>query len=190
MPPPVIFRSPHQALEIPSAAVADFVLRRASERGTRSALVDTVSQRTITYRDLTEDVARVAAGLAGLGLKKGQVCAIFSPNTIDYAIAVLAIVRLGAIVTTANHQYTVDELAPQLQDARAKILIAAPSVQAVALEAARLGGAEHVVAFGEFAGATPFDELRQSTISPPDVTINPDAIVVMPYSSGTTGLPK
>src|SRR5262245_15904776 len=178
MPPPVIFRSPHQALEIPSAAVADFVLRRASERGTRSALVDPISQRTITYRDLAADVARVAAGLAGLGLQKGQVCAIFSPNTIDYAIAVLAIVRLGAIVTTANPLYTVDELAPQLRDARAKILIAAPAVQAVALEAARLGGVEHVIAFGEFAGAIPFDELRGSSTSPPEAAINPDAIVV------------
>ena len=171
-------------------AVADFVLSRAPERGARAALVDPASQRAITYRDLTDDVARVAAGLASLGLQKGQVCAIFSPNTIDYAIAVLAIVRLGAIVTTANPLYTVDELAPQLHDARAKVLIAAPAVQAVALDAARLGGVEHVIAFGEFTGAIPFDELRGSTTSPPEPAINPDAIVVMPYSSGTTGLPK
>ena len=98
----MIFRSPHQSLEIPPQSVHEFVLNRAGARGGRAALVDSVTGRTIAYSDLAACVNRVARGLARLGLKKGDVCGVFSPNSIDYPIAVLAMLRLGAIVTTAN----------------------------------------------------------------------------------------
>ena len=186
----MIFRSPHQAVEIPPLSVVDFVMSRARERGSRAALVDAVTGRQVTYASLIDEVARASAGLARLGLAKGDVCAIFSPNDVNYVIAVLAALSLGAIVTTANPLYTVDELASQLRDAHTRFLFASPAVQAVALEAARLAGVDRVIAFGEIAGATPFDELLTATEPAPDVAIDPNAIVVMPYSSGTTGLPK
>ena len=192
-----IYRSPHTPFEIPDVPLADFVLARARERGTRPALIDGATGRTITYAQLPELVDRAAAALSRLGLGKGNVCAIFSPNTPEYAVAVLAIARLGAIVTTASPLCTADDVEKQLRDSGAKILITSPAVRDTALEAifrlkAETTGSqlEAVFSFGQMDGATPFDDLLAQPGTPPPVSIDPGDVVALPYSSGTTGLPK
>ena len=157
-----IYRSPQPALDIPAMPLADFVLARAAERGDRAALVDSATGRTITYAQLPDLVNRAAASLARLGLRKGQTCAIFSPNTPDYAIAVLAIARLGGIVTTASPVNTRDDLIKQLQDSHARILFTSPAVRDTGLAAASAAGTERVFSFGAMEGATPFDDLLRS----------------------------
>jgi acyl-CoA synthetase (AMP-forming)/AMP-acid ligase II len=200
-----IYRSPYPAIAIPDTPLAEFVLARAAERGDRAALVDSATGRTITYAQLPDLVDRAAAALARLGIGKGDVCAIFSANTPEYAIAVLAIARLGAIVTTASPMYTRDDLVKQFTDSRPRILFTSPTVGATALdaicrlktEATRRDKAEapgreveHVFSFGAMEGARRFDELLTEPGTPPPVVIDPDDIVALPYSSGTTGLPK
>ena len=175
-----IYRSPHPDIEIPEVPVTPFVLARAGERGDRAALVDSVTGRVITYAELPELVDRAAATLAGLGLTAGDVCGIFSHNTIDYPIAVLAVLRLGAIVTTASPLYTKDDLAKQLRDAGAKLLLTAPEPAPAGVEAAREAGIPHVG----------FDQLFVGSGTPPSVSIAPGDVAALPYSSGTTGLPK
>jgi len=186
----MIHHSPHPALDIPATPLADFVLARAAARGDRAALVDSVTGRAITYAQLPGLVDRAAASLARLGLRKGQACAIFSPNTPDYAVAVLAIARLGGIVTTASPMYTRDDLVKQLHDARARILFTSPAVRETALAAAAMAGTERIFSFGAMDGAIPFDDLLAQPGTPPAVTIDPMDVVALPYSSGTTGLPK
>jgi acyl-CoA synthetase (AMP-forming)/AMP-acid ligase II len=185
-----IYRSPHARFEIPEVALADFVLARAQERGERAALVDGETGRTITYAQLPALVERAAAGLAKRGLGKGDVCAIFSPNDHEYPIAVLAIAKLGAIVTTASPMYTRDDLVKQLGDSRARLLITSPAVAGVAMDAVRAAGLEQILSFGALEGATPFDCLLSEPGGPPAVTIAGTDVVALPYSSGTTGLPK
>ncbi|HXG71913.1 MAG TPA: AMP-binding protein, partial [Gemmatimonadaceae bacterium] len=186
----MIYRSPHPALTIPDIPLADFVLAGAVERGDRAALVDSLTGRTITYAQLPGLVDRAAASLARLGLRQGDTCGIFSPNSPEYAIAVLAIARLGAVVTTASPMYTREELVKQLKDCRARLLITSPAVGATALDAAAEAGVEHVVSFGAMDHATPFDDLTSQPGVPPPVSISPTDVVALPYSSGTTGLPK
>jgi acyl-CoA synthetase (AMP-forming)/AMP-acid ligase II len=185
-----IYRSARPTVEIPDIPLADCVLARAAERGDRAAFVDSVTGRTVTYGGLPAMVDRAAASLARLGLRRGEVCAIFSPNTVDYAVAVLAIARLGAIVTTASALSTRDDLVKQFTDCRARFLFTAPAVAETALAAARDAGIERVFSFGATPGATPFDELRDTPGTPPRVAIDPLDVVALPYSSGTTGLPK
>jgi acyl-CoA synthetase (AMP-forming)/AMP-acid ligase II len=199
-----IYRSPHPAIAIPDTPLATFVLARAAERGDRPALVDSATGRTITYAQLPGLVDRAAASLARLGIAKGDVCAIFSPNTPEYAIAVLAIARLGAVLTTASPMCTRDDLVKQFTDSRPRILFTSASVGATALDvffrlkaeatgievSASAGTLEQVYSFGHMEGATPFDELLAQPGTPPPVTIDPDDLIALPYSSGTTGLPK
>jgi acyl-CoA synthetase (AMP-forming)/AMP-acid ligase II len=185
-----IYRSPHAPVEIPDVPLADFVLARANERGDRAALVDGTSGRTITYAELPGLVDRAAAALSRRGLRKAEVCAIFSPNTPEYAIAVLAIVRLGAIVTTASPMCTRDDLIKQLKDSRARFLIISPVVAEAGLGAAAAVGLEHIFSFGTLPGATVFQTLLDEPGTPPPVTIAGTDVVALPYSSGTTGLPK
>jgi len=179
----VIYRSPLAAIDIPAVPVADFVLARAASRGSRPALIDAVTGRTITYDQLPDLVARAAAALAALGVRKRDVCAIFSPNTPEFAIAVLAIARLGAVVTTVNTLATSDDLDKQLRDSGAKILIVGtkgPTQSRTGLTNG-VSGVTHVISFAELA---------ESTGAAPEVSIDPGDIVALPYSSGTTGLPK
>ena len=201
-----IYSSPHPAIAIPDTPLATFVLARAAERGDRPALVDSTTGRTINYAQLPGLVDRAAASLARLGIGKGDVCAIFSPNTPEYAIAVLAIARLGAVLTTASPMCTRDDLVKQFADSRPRILFTSASVGATALEAwaifrlnmnfhleAEATGkveATGVISFGPMEGATPFDELLAQPGTPPPVTIDPNDLIALPYSSGTTGLPK
>jgi acyl-CoA synthetase (AMP-forming)/AMP-acid ligase II len=185
-----IYRSPHPALEIPSIPLADFVLARAHERGDRAALIDSTSERTITYAELPRLVDRTAAALARLGVRQHDACAIFSPNTPEYAIAVLAIARLGAIVTTASPMNTRDDLVKQLRDSGARVLFTSPAVRETALDAAATVKLERIFSFGAMTGATSFDDLTAQPGAPPAVSIDPNDIVALPYSSGTTGLPK
>jgi acyl-CoA synthetase (AMP-forming)/AMP-acid ligase II len=187
----VIYRSPHPAVDIPATPLADFVLAGAAARGNRPALVDSITGRTITYAELPQLVDRAAAGLARLGLRKGDACAIFSPNTIEYPIAVLAVARLGAVATTTSPLCTKDDLSGQLGDSRARVLITSDALARTWTDAADGSQVEQIVTFDGARGTgIRFDELMATPGTPPHVAMDPEDLVALPYSSGTTGLPK
>jgi acyl-CoA synthetase (AMP-forming)/AMP-acid ligase II len=194
----MIFRSPYPELELPNVALTPFVLSGARARGDKPALIDAVSGRTITYAQLFESVQSVAAGLSARGFRKGDVFAIYSPNIPEYAVAFHAVSLIGGTLTTLNPVYTADEAAHQLKDARARYLLTTPALLDKATEAASHAHIEEIFVFGEAAGATPFHALYANdaagdgqSVVVPQVEIDPhEDVVVLPYSSGTTGLPK
>jgi acyl-CoA synthetase (AMP-forming)/AMP-acid ligase II len=171
--------------------LTEFVLRGAQERAGKPALIDGPTGRTITYGELARSVRRVAASLAARGFGKGDVFAVYSPNCPDYAVAFHGVACLGGINTTINPLYTAEEVAHQLKDAGAKYLLTIPQLMEKAVEAAREAGVAEVFVFGEAEGATPFASLLERDGPVPAVEIDPQQdLVVLPYSSGTTGLPK
>jgi acyl-CoA synthetase (AMP-forming)/AMP-acid ligase II len=187
----MIFRAPEPDRVIPDVALTPLLLERAEARGDKPALIDGPTGRTLTYRGWAESVRRAAAGLAARGFRKGDVFAIYSPNVPEYAIAFHAVSLLGGIVTTINPSYTQAELAQQLNDAGARALVTVPPCTDKAASAARAAGVREVFVFGEAEGATPFAALMAAGGEPPATAFDPRTqIVVLPYSSGTTGLPK
>jgi acyl-CoA synthetase (AMP-forming)/AMP-acid ligase II len=185
------FRSLYPDVQIPEISLGEFVLADAKARGDKPALIDGPSGRTITYAQLPELVARVAAGLAARGFKKGERFAILSPNVPEYAVAFHAIAALGGVITTVNPLYTSGEVAKQLQDSKARFVLTVPPFLATAREAAAQAKVDEIFVFGEAEGATPFAALLAGGGTPPKVTIDPRKdLVALPYSSGTTGLPK
>ena len=178
----MIFHAPKTPIEIPDMALTPFLLRDAEARGDKPALIEAANGRTLTYRGWAESVRKVAAGLSRRGLRKGDVFAIYSPNVPEYAIAFHAVSLLGATVTTINPAYTVDELSRQLADSRAKYLLTTPQF----LDKAEKSGVREIFVIGDS-----FDALLKSDGDVPDVSIDPaNDVVAMPYSSGTTGMPK
>ena len=167
------------------------MLERAAEYGDRVALVDGPSGSSLTYVELAHLIRRCAAGLAARGLLPNEVVGIYSPNVPEYAVAFHGVASVGGASTTANALYTVDELAFQLRDARARFLFTVPALLERALPAARDAGVDEVFVFGEADGATPFAALLEEDRDPPTLEIDPaEHVVSLPYSSGTTGFPK
>lgn len=187
----MIFRSPYSEVTIPELPLTQLVLRRAEELSDKPALIDGLTGRVVTYGELAEMIGRAAAGFNERGLKKGEVVAIYSPNLPEYAVAFHAVTTLGGIVTTLNPLCTAEEVAKQLNDARAKFLITVPQLMDKAAEAAQASSVQEIFVFGEAEGATPFASLLQSAGHVPEVKINPrEDVVALPYSSGTTGVSK
>src|SRR6266849_2557801 len=187
----MIFHCPYSDVTIPEVSLTDFVFQSASGIEDKAALIDGSTGRTWTYAQLADSVRRTAASLAKKGFKKGDVFGIFSTNCAEYAIAFHAVAMLGGINTTLNPLYTADEAAHQLSDAGAKFLVTVPKFVEKARDAARQSKTEELFVFGEAEGTTPFASLLESDGDVPRVEINPrEDLVALPYSSGTTGLPK
>jgi acyl-CoA synthetase (AMP-forming)/AMP-acid ligase II len=186
----MIFTSPYPDVDIPAVALTDFVLERSAEYGDKPALVDGPSGRTYTHAEAAGAIRAAAGALAARGVGKGDVVALFAPNAPEYAIAFHAIAAIGAVATTINPVYTVDELAFQLEHAGACALVSGPDVLQRARDAASRTGVEDLYVFGD-EGATPFADLLDGDpdAAPADAA-GPDDLVALPYSSGTTGLPK
>jgi len=184
------FRSPHADVSVPDRSLTDVVLGGADARRSQPALVDGLSGRVLTFGALCDQVRRLAAGLSRR-VGKGNVVAIWAPNVPEYAVVFHAVARLGAILTTINPAYTVEEAAFQLRDADARLLVTTAALADRARDAvAMVTRAIDIVTIDEVPGLLSLASIAIDA-EPPAVTINPATdVVVMPYSSGTTGLPK
>ena len=189
--------------EIPNTDLVSFTFARAQQLGDKAALIDGASDQTISYAQLERDVRALAAGLMVRGFGRGDTFAIYMPNAPEYATAFYGAIAAGGRCTTINPLYTARELAHQLVNSQAKILLTVPAFldaarQAVAgvnCELSVLGTADHIAdtaADGDGdARARPFSELFGDSDVAPQPAIDPAKdIAALPYSSGTTGLSK
>jgi acyl-CoA synthetase (AMP-forming)/AMP-acid ligase II len=188
----MIIKSPFPDITIPEVSLTTLVLQNAEQYGDKLALIDGPTGRSITYSQLAELVKRVAINLSERGFKQGDVLGILSPNLPEYALMFHGVAMLGGIVTPINPLYTSREIFHQLKDSKARFLVTVPPCLDKVKEAAAEAGIDELFVFGSAEGATPFDSLLAKTDHPlPHVRINPkEDLVVLPYSSGTTGLCK
>jgi len=183
-----MIRSPFPDVEIPDMSFTDFVLARAGEQGDKAALIDGPSGRAITYSELVVSVRGLAAGLAARGFAKGDVFAHLAPNLPEYAVAFHGVASAGGVNTTANPLLTEDEVAKQLVDSGARLLVTVPELLEKATAAAARSGVQEIFVYGDAAGAKPFASLVQTGGGPPSVSIDPaEDLIALPSPSGTTG---
>ncbi|GHH46989.1 AMP-binding protein [Streptomyces candidus] len=176
-------------IELP---VHEAVLGRAAEYGDSPALVDGTNGTTLSYAQLDAFHRRIAAALAASGLRKGDVLALHSPNTIAYPAVFFAATRAGASVTTVHPLSTPEEFAKQLRDSSARWIVTVSPLLGTARRAAALaGGIEEVLVCDSAPGHRSVLDLLASTDPEPQVDIDPRTdVAALPYSSGTTGVPK
>ena len=194
------FTSKHGDVSVPNVTLTDYILSRADAAPPGAmAFTDGASGRSVPYSSLRKLVDSVAAGLWQRGLRKGDVLAIFMPNYPQYFFAFHGAASIGAIVTTLNPVYTSSEIAHQMSDSGAVAIVTVSAllekVEDAVAKGAPLRRVFVVDAESADEGAcpprTPFEVLLRNGGSPPPVHIEPSRdTLVIPYSSGTSGLPK
>jgi acyl-CoA synthetase (AMP-forming)/AMP-acid ligase II len=187
-----VFRSEYADVPAVELPIHEAVLGRAAEFGDQPALIDGADGTTLTYGQLDRFHRRVAAALADAGVRKGDVLALHSPNTVAFPTAFYAATRAGATVTTVHPLATPEEFAKQLRDSAARwIVTVSPLLEAARRAAELAGGIREIFVCDNAPGHRSLLDLIASDAPEPDVFTDPaEDIAVLPYSSGTTGVPK
>ncbi|CBI31386.3 unnamed protein product, partial [Vitis vinifera] len=120
----------HRVPTRPDLDTATFVLSQFPAPDcaeSRVALIDSATGRRVTYAELRRSIRMLATGLYhGLGIRKGDVVFLLAPNSLLYPTICLAVLSIGAVLTTANPLNTQSEISKQVDDSGAKVAISAP----------------------------------------------------------------
>jgi acyl-CoA synthetase (AMP-forming)/AMP-acid ligase II len=170
----------------------DTVLASCRKHPQKTALVDTSCGRRLTYAEYGETVEALARGLVSAGLKLGEVAAIFLCNSWEFCAAYHATTLAGGIPTLLNPTYREREVRYQLRNSGAVLLITdGPNIEGIDLSG--LPNLRRVYATRQQgSGAEPFANLLKSASAalPGPKQSSETTLAALPYSSGTTGLPK
>ena len=172
------------------------ILRRSAAREPRKTAI-VCGATTWTFAEFDAVCDRLAAGLAGIGVKTGDRVAILSRNSHAFAALRFALARLGAVLVPINFMLNADEAAFILRHAGARLLAVGPDlVEAGKQAAARDTKVERLIWLpGEDGGTAPegmlaFDALLSGSAPPPDAGVDGRSLAQIIYTSGTESLPK
>ncbi len=172
--------------------VHDLVLESCRRFPAKTAIVDASCNRRISYAEYGETVESLARGFIAAGLKPGEVVAIFLANCWEFCAAYHASTLAGAIATLLNPTYREREARYQLENSGASFLIA-DGCSLNGINLSRLPNLRRVYSTRQpAAGTEPFASLLHpvtANFPAPDKSSD-QTLAALPYSSGTTGLPK
>ena len=189
----MIIQSPSPSVEIPNISWPEYFFKRIEPYHKQIALIDGDSGREVNYDELRKNIYSVAAALQHKGYKQGDVFAIYAPNLIEYIYVFQSVMLIGGVITTANPLYTANELEHQLIHSKAICLFTTADLLAKVSPIQGTTSVEEIIVFNNGDAINSFDLLLQDNkdIELQPVSINPRTdIAILPYSSGTTGLPK
>ncbi|MGA8257412.1 MAG: FadD3 family acyl-CoA ligase [Nocardioides sp.] len=166
------------------------LVRGAAARfGDHPAYVD--GTRTLSYADLLERVRHTAASYLTGGLSTGQRVAIWAPNSIDWAVAALAVTYAGGVLIPLNSRYTAPEVAEVLHRADVALVIVADGFldRSQIAELTELGVGSRIVDLADLAG---FQADARDLVAADACAekVSPDAVADILFTSGTTGRSK
>ena len=186
----IIHSSPLPDVEIPNITITTHVLHLADELPDRIAIRDAAGTSSYTFAELSSAIHSLAGGLKARSVAPGTVVGLMAPNVPEYAVVFHGVAVAGAAVTTINPSYRAEEVRHQLQDAGATMLITTGMFAETAVTASEGTDVAEVIVIGDVApGTTALAEVFGGPIE--QVAVDPAThTVVLPYSSGTTGLPK
>jgi fatty-acyl-CoA synthase len=167
-------------------------LRQTTERfANRTAIISRHQNVRLTFAELSEQVERVARGLAGLGLRSQDRVGVWATNCVEWMLLQLAAARLGAVLVNVNPAYRAYELGFVLKKSRMRAIFLFEkdrhSNYASILDEARAGQAlelQHAV----YLGSRQWDEMLSGGVG--FEGCGGEDVANIQYTSGTTGTPK
>ncbi|XP_044463078.1 4-coumarate--CoA ligase CCL1-like [Mangifera indica] len=188
-----IFRSKLPDIYIPNhLPLHSYCFESISQFRDRPCIINGSTGESFSYADVELTARKVGTGFAKFGIKKGDVIMLLLQNCPEFVFAFLGASYIGAISTTANPFYTPAEIAKQAAASKAKLIITQAVYAAKVKDFAEENGIKIITTdsppdekWSHFSELTQEDESQI-----PAVKISPDDVVALPYSSGTTGLPK
>ncbi|WP_421845238.1 fatty acid--CoA ligase FadD11 [Mycobacterium sp.] len=155
--------------------------------------------QTLTWREYATQVQRVAAGLAGLGIRRGDTVSLMMANRVEFYPLEVGAQHAGATSFSVYNTLPAEQLAYQFRNAGVKVVMCeeqyidrirasgAPIEHIVCIDSSPACGAEaNVLSVGELYAAAPDDFDFESAWR----AVQPDDVVTLIYTSGTTGNPK
>ncbi|XP_042482914.1 4-coumarate--CoA ligase 2-like [Macadamia integrifolia] len=187
-----IYRSKLPDIYIPNfLPLHSYIFQNLPKFSSRPCLIDSATGQTYTYADVEIMSRKVAAGLNKMGIQRGQVIMLLLPNSPEFAFSFLGASFRGAITTTANPFFKPAEIAKQVKASDAKMIITQACYVEKVKDLAQENDIKIVCIDSVQEGCFHFSELTQSDPDDmPSVEVDPNDIVALPFSSGTTGLPK
>ncbi|KAJ7979477.1 4-coumarate:CoA ligase 4 [Quillaja saponaria] len=189
-----IFRSKLPDINIPNhLPLHTYCFENISLLKDRPCLINGNTGETFNYSQVQLLARKVASGLNNLGIEKGDVIMLLIQNCHQFVFAFLGASYRGAIVTTANPYYTPAEVTKQATSSKTKLIITQSAYVDKVKDFAKDNNVKLMCIddSSSVEGVLHFKELTEADENDiPAIKINPDDVVALPYSSGTTGLPK
>jgi long-chain acyl-CoA synthetase len=168
----------------------------AREFPDRVALRTKGDEFSMTWAEYDEKVRRVAAGLAALGLKRGDTIGLMLTNRPEFHFADSAAMHLGATPYSVYNTYSPEQIEYLVSDAQNAIIVTEQAFLPIVLAVKEAcGSVQHVVSVDGGDGALSLDDVEASGGDDFDFdaawkAVEPDDVLTLIYTSGTTGPPK
>ncbi|KAL0354936.1 UNVERIFIED_CONTAM: 4-coumarate--CoA ligase 1 [Sesamum radiatum] len=188
----IVFRSKLPDIYIPKhLPLHSYCFENMSKFSSRPCLINGATDEVYTYEEVELTSRKVATGLSKLGIQQGDTIMLLLPNSPEFVFAFLGASYIGAISTMANPFFTPGEVIKQAKASDAKLIITQACYVEKVRDYASEKGVKVMCVDAPPSGCLKFSELTSADEKDmPAVKIHPDDVVALPYSSGTTGLPK
>lgn len=174
--------------------VGNMLATAAVRYADREAFYCSSTQRRFSFRQTNERCNRLAHGLSGLGLRKGDVVAFLSSNRVEIVEIYFALAKAGLVGIPLNYRLAPAEMILLMREIGARALLAERRFgEVMGLVERELPGIEHRVSFGDGPAGSGHDYeslLAQSACTEPDVEVEEADPYYFNLTSGTTGVPK
>jgi fatty-acyl-CoA synthase len=184
-------RGPH--VELIEKTVDQVFQETVARDPDHEALVSRHQNLRLTYGRLSDKVAETAAGLWGLGIRPGDRVGMWASSCAEWVYLQVATARIGAVLVNVNPAYRADDLRYILERSRMKAIFLnekddRADYRAI-LEQAR-SGVNLVLEHAVFVESDSWDSMAAGGTEPPPTDYDPNDVVNIQYTSGTTGKPK